>query len=128
MPGSMSDYLENKILEHALGKTPYAMPTLYAALYTATPTEAGGVNELAGAGYARIQATFGSATNGSISNAQNITFPQATANWGNVVAVGLVDAVTGGNLLWYGNLDVAKLISSGDQFVIPTGSLVVTLD
>jgi hypothetical protein len=126
--GSMTDYLENKILEHSLGKTAYALPTIYAALYTATPTEAGGVNELAGAGYARIQATFGTATNGSISNNQNVVFPVASASWGNVVAVGLVDAATGGNLLWYGNLDAAKLISSGDQFVLPTGSVVVTLD
>jgi hypothetical protein len=126
--GSMTDYLENKVLEHTLGKMAYTMPTIYVALYTATPTEAGGVNELAGAGYSRMQATFGSATNGQIANNQNVVFPVATANWGNVVAVGLVDAPTGGNLLWYGNLDVAKLISSGDQFLLPMGSVVVTLD
>jgi hypothetical protein len=35
----------------------------------------------------------------STSNGSVISFPQATANWGTVVAFGLYDAVTGGNLL-----------------------------
>jgi hypothetical protein len=126
--GSMTDYLENKLLEHSLGKTAYTMPTIYAALYTATPTEGGAVNEIAGAGYTRVPVTFGTATNGSIANSLNAVFPAATANWGTITSVGLVDAATGGNLLWYGNLDVSKLISSGDQFVLPAGTLIVTLD
>lgn len=130
MPGSMSDYLENKLLEHSLGKTAYPMPTVYAALYTSVPTEAGAVNELIGGGYARVPVSFGSASGGTISNSASISFSVASANWGTVVAVGLIDSPTvgSGNLLWYGSLDASRTINSGDQFVIPANSLTITLD
>lgn len=45
---------------------------------------------------------FGAATGtgpSQITNGSVITFPQATANWGTVIAFGLYDAVTSGNLL-----------------------------
>jgi hypothetical protein len=130
MPGSMTDYLENKVLEHIMGKTAYPMPTVYVALYTGVPTEAGGVSEIIGGGYARVQATFGAATGGSINNNQNIVFPAATANWGEIVGVGLVDSPTvgTGNVLWHGTLDIKRTILSGDQFVLPTNILIATLD
>lgn len=128
--GSMSDYLENKVLEHTVGKTAYALPTVYVALYTAVPTEAGQVNELTGNGYARQAVTFGSAVNGQISNSANVSFPTATASWGPIAAIGLVDSPTvgSGNMLWYGALDASKTINTNDQFVIPTNSLTITLD
>jgi hypothetical protein len=126
----MSDYLENKLLEHSLGKTSYAMPTVYVALYTALPTEAGSVNEFTGGGYTRQPVTFGSASGGSITNNTSVSFPVASANWGTIQAIGLVDSQTvgQGNLLWYGSLDVAKTVTTGDQYLMPANSITVTLD
>ena len=53
MAGSKSDYLENEILDHVLGGADYSRPaTVYIALYTAAPTDAGGGTEVTGGSYA----------------------------------------------------------------------------
>lgn len=125
-----SNYLENKILEHIVGKTAYVMPAgVYVALFTSlTDAEAGTGTEVAGNGYARTQATFGAAVNGAITNSVDITFPNSTGNWGTVGFVGIYDAATGGNYLTGGALQVAKTVASGDSFKIAVGSLSLTLD
>jgi hypothetical protein len=44
MPGSKSDFLENKVLDHLYGNTPYTPPANYhLALFIVAPTDAGGV-------------------------------------------------------------------------------------
>jgi hypothetical protein len=126
---SISDYFENKILDHMLRNQSFTPPsTVYVALYTTAPSDSGGGTEVSGGGYARQPVTFSAASDGSISNSEDITFPQATANWGTIVAVGLFDAATAGNLLWYGDLTQSKTVNSGDIFKIPAGNLTVSLD
>jgi hypothetical protein len=58
--------------------------------------------------------TASSGTGGTTSNNGAITFPAPTANWGSVVAFGIFDALSGGNLLFYANLTVAKTVNNGD--------------
>ena len=59
MAGNLSDYLENKLIDHFLGTTSYTMPTpVYVALYTVTPSDAGGGTEATGGSYARQTAAF----------------------------------------------------------------------
>lgn len=132
MAGNISNYLENKLLEHSLGKTSFTMPaTVYAALYLVTPTETGGGTEVSGSGYARIATTWNTAVNGVITNAADIRFPSvsgAGSNWGTVVALGLLDASTAGNLLWYGPLSASVTINTSDDFRIAAGGLTITLD
>jgi len=48
--------------------------------------------------------------------------------YGTVVAVGVFDAATGGNLLAYADLTASKTIDTGDVFRIPAGDLDITLD
>ena len=134
MPGTLSDYLELKLLDHVFGAAAYTPPvTLYVALYTAAPTDAGGGTEVAGGSYAR-QAITNNATNfpaaaaGLKSNGTAISFPAATGTWGLVVAAALMDAASGGNQLGWGTLAVSKQIDPGDTFVIPIGDLDITLD
>ena len=123
---SKSDYLENKILDHVLRGVAYAVPVaVYAALFTVAPTDAGGGTEVAGGGYARKAVTFGAAAGGSIANSALVDFGTASANWGTVVAVGFFDALSAGNLLYWGTLTTAKAINSGDQANFPVGSLSV---
>jgi len=140
-----SDYLENKLLDHVLRNTAYTSPTtVYVGLAKSDPStgstlenlEAGTLtdelyNDSANAGdYQRVEATFGTAAaDGSISNTTNITFNAATANWGTVTHVFITDSPTegSGNVLFYGALDTAKTIESGDTFQITTGNLTVTL-
>jgi hypothetical protein len=126
---SVADYYENKILDHMLRAQAFTPPsTVYVALYTTAPTDAGGGTEVSGGSYARQPVTFSAASGGSIINSADITFPQATADWGTIVAVGLFDASTAGNLLWYGNLTTSKTVNSGDIFTISAGNLTVSLD
>lgn len=125
---SLSNYLETKILDHVFGGTAYTAPsTLYVALYTAAPGEAGGGTELSGSGYARQTAAFTTSGN-TTSNSAAIEFPTATAAWGTITHVGVFDASTAGNLLVYTALTASKTIDSGDVLRIPTGDLDITMD
>jgi hypothetical protein len=124
----MSNYLENALINATLRNTSYTSPsTIYVALYTSDPTDANTGTEVTGGSYVRTSVTFGAPSNGaSLSNA-DCTFPQATASWGTVGWIGLMDASTSGNLLYHTALDASKTIDSGDIFKIASGSLSVTL-
>ena len=125
-----SDYLEDKVLDHVFGGNAYSAPsTLYVALYTVAPTDTGGGTEVSGGGYVRKTATFNvSGTNPTTaSNSAAVEYPTATADYGTVVAVGIFDASSSGNLLAYANLTTSKVVSTGDVFRFNTGDLDVTL-
>jgi hypothetical protein len=125
-----SDYLEDKVLDHVFGGSAYTAPsTLYVALYTVAPSDTGGGTEVSGGAYARQTAAFSvSGTNPTTaSNTAAIEYPTATADYGTVVAVGVFDASSSGNLLAYANLSTSKVVSSGDIFRFNTGDLDITL-
>ena len=140
---ALSNYLENKLLDHVLRATAYTMPTtVYVGLYTAAPSDAGGGTEVTGGSYARVQvgpstsawtATQGgtsgasSGTSGQTANAADVTFPSPTATWGLISHFGLFDAVTGGNLLVWAALTPSQQVNGGDaapKFL--AGALTVT--
>jgi hypothetical protein len=109
-----TDRVSQGILNHITGKTGlFALPTAYVALFTAVGTDAGtGFTEVTGGSYARhaTAAADWNAASGSapsqISNANTLTFPTATADWGSIIAFGLYDASSAGNLLcwdFFGN-------------------------
>lgn len=123
-----SDYLENELLDHVLGVAAYTAPTPYVALYTAAPTDAGGGTEVSGGGYAREAATFGAASGGSASNSAIVDFGTTTGAWGTVTHFGIFDALTAGNLLYWGALTSSKTVESGDPVSFPIGDLTVTED
>jgi|TARA_B100001093_G_scaffold449866_1_gene456307 hypothetical protein len=125
-----SDYLENKVLEHVFENSAYTAPsTLYAALFTVAPSDTGGGTEVSGGGYVRKTAAFTvSGTNPTTAtNGSAIEYPTATAGYGTVVAVGVFDASSSGNLLAYANLDTSKVVSTGDVFRFNAGDLDITL-
>ncbi len=128
---SMSDYLENKLIDHLFRATAYTAPaTLYIALFTAAPSDSGGGTEVSGGAYARASVTSAttawtgthgtttgasSGTGGHTDNAAAIAFPAPSgANWGTVTHVGIFDASTSGNLLFHGALTTSKTINDGD--------------
>lgn len=124
---SFSDYLENKVLGHVFGGSAYSAPaTLYLALYTVAPTDAGGGTEVSGSGYARLSCAF-TVTGNLATNTAAEEWSVALSSWGTIVAVGVFDASTGGNLLAWGTLTISKTIASGDVFRIPAGDLDITL-
>lgn len=139
-----SDYARNKLIDYWFRAA--AMPTkpthVYVALYTATPSAAGGGTEVTGGSYARTDlapsdtnwlATQGgtsgnsSGTTGQTKNAVVVTFPVPTADWGTITHYGLFDALAG-NLLFYGAFTTPKTVANGDQApVIAANAMTVTL-
>lgn len=146
MAGSVSNYLEVKLLEHSINKTAFTAPAAVGlALFTTTPnvdTGASGVEvSTSGTAYARINVLtgnagghfFGAGSSGdpsTIANSADITFATATASWGTIVGLGLYDSTTvgAGNALWIGALTASKTVASGDIFKLLTGQLVLFLD
>ncbi|MFQ6036438.1 MAG: hypothetical protein ACE5NM_11430 [Sedimentisphaerales bacterium] len=130
--GSFSNYWEDKILDHIFGKASYTPATIYVGLSTADPLDdASGLAEPTGNGYARVQtaeADWNAASNGTVDNANDITFPEATGSWGSITHFALFDAATAGNMLAYGSLSVSKTINTADTAKFAAGDLVITLD
>jgi hypothetical protein len=135
-----SNYLEEQTLKHILqnvstnGASYTAPSNLYVSLHTGSPGEANdGANEISGSGYARESVTFGDvatvANVCSTSSNVTVTFNQATSDYSaDVTHIGIYDALTVGNLMFYGALSTAKTVTSGDVFQINSGSLTITLD
>jgi len=124
-----SNYLENKILDHVLRNTSYTSPTtVYVGLFTTNPTDAGSGTEVSGGGYARQVLSVTTSSGGIVTSSADVTFPQATANWGTITHIGLLDALTSGNLLMHTPLTTSKTIETDDVLKINSGSLTVTLD
>ena len=125
-----SDYLEDAVLDHVLGNTTYTpASTLYVGLWTADDgLESGTItSEVSGGSYARQSVTFGAASSGSASNSATVTFPAATANWGTITHVAVMDAATSGNVIFHGAVTASKTIESGDTFQISSGNLTISL-
>lgn len=131
LANNLTDYAEKKLLDHILGVAAYTMPsTVYLALFTSDPTDTGvsGV-EVSGNGYARQAISFSAAVSGTgaTSNGSDITFPAATGSWGTITHAGIMDALTNGNMLWYGPLGTSKAVATSDQFKVGATKLSVSL-
>jgi hypothetical protein len=125
---SLSNIFETTTLNWLFTATSVTRPTAwYIALYTVAPTDGGGGTEISGNAYVREAATM-SVTGDNATNTGAIEWPTATGTWGTIVAVGVFDALSAGDLIAYGNLTVSKTITSGDVFRIPAGDLDITMD
>ncbi len=130
---AMSDYLENKLVDHLFRAQSFSAPaTLYVALFTSAPSDSGGGTQVSGGNYARASVTSSlanwagtqsagsttasSGTGGQTSNNGAITFNAPSgANWGTVTHFGIFDAASSGNLLFHGALTASKTINNGDS-------------
>ena len=134
MTGSKSDYLENALLDEVLGGVGYTPAgSVYIALYTTAPTDAGGGTAVSGTGYARATVANGTAnwpaaSSGAKSNAGTIQFNTAGADWGTVTAFAIFDDPTAGNMLYWATLTTAKNVQSGDTAQFNPNDLDVTED
>lgn len=116
---NISKYLKNALINATLRNVPYTPPvTTYVALYTSDPTEDDTGAEVTGGAYARQPITFTAPTTGSTNSTANVQFTQATANWGTITHVGIRDALTGGNLMYFAPLTTQRNILSGDSYAL----------
>lgn len=142
---SMSDYLENKLVDHVFRASAFTAPViLYIGLATAACSDSAAGTEVTGGSYARVAVTSGTAawngthgnvtgvssgTNGTISNAAAVTFPVPTANWGVVTHFIIADAATGENVIVCQALTTSKTINSADAVpIFAPGSLTYQID
>lgn len=119
-------YLDNNLLNVTLRNVPFVSPPdVHISLYTVAPGVGGGGTEVVGGAYGRQIVTFTVPASGQCSNIADILFPVASATWGTIVAIALMDASSGGNMLYFGSLTTPRLILAADQIRFPLGQLVV---
>lgn len=143
LTGGLSDYAANKLIDLIWRGVPYSWPTsVYVAYTTTAPTNAAAGTEPAG-GYARVEVestmdawagtqsagstTASTGTSGQTSNNDTITFPAPTADQGTITHMMIMDAVSGGNMLFWRALNGSKTVNNGSTapFFSP-GALTIT--
>lgn len=124
-----SDFLKTNVLNHVLRGVSYSSPaTVYLALFTVAPTDAGGGTEVTGGSYSRQTAEFDAPDDDQVVNSDDILFSVASADWGTIVHFALFDASSSGNMLYHAALTASRTILSGDQLRVPAGQLIVGED
>ncbi|OOV05765.1 phage tail fiber protein [Rhodoferax fermentans] len=143
--GALSDYLENKLVDHVFRAQAYTAPTtVYVALFTSACSDSAIGTEVSGGSYARpglatslvnwagtqaaASTTASSGTSGTTSNNAAITFATPSAGWGTVTHIGLMDSVSSGNMLVCTALSIGKTINTGDTVSFPAASLTIQMD
>jgi hypothetical protein len=130
---AMSNYLQNKFVDWFLRGQTFTPPaTVYVALDTTAGSASACGTEVSttSTGYARVAVTSSLAnwagtqgagtttastgTSGQTSNNVAITFGAPTASWGTIVGFCVLDASSGGNLLFFAPLTVSKTVNNGD--------------
>lgn len=128
-------YLKDALVNGTLRATNYTAPTtVYLALFTADPTDAGTqtaeVDDHANytSGYARQAAAFDAPSAGVTQNTDVETFGPVVTT-GDVIAthIGVMDAATAGNMLYHDSLTASKTIQNGDSLEVAAGEVSVTL-
>lgn len=121
-------YFLNLVSGNVFGsKKTSALPEkYYLGLSSAAPAlDGSGVVEPGeGAGYARVELTSLSApVNGVVTNNAAIDFAESTSEWGTMTHFVVYDALTGGNLLMYGELSASRRVEAATIMTIKLGSL-----
>lgn len=112
-------YLRNKALNDYL-----KAGNKYLALFANNP-EAGGA-EVAGGGYSRKQISLGNVANGQVANNAAISLVNMPAS--NIMWWAIMDASTGGNILYLQRLGTNIVLAAGNPFNVAIGDLVITED
>lgn len=128
---ALSTYLAAKLLNHVTGVEAYAPPAgVWVGLFTSSAGLDGSVSgawqEVAANGtngYARQPASFDAAAARESASGAVVTFPTALQDWGNISHVALMDAATGGNVLFWGAAQTAKPVYALDTVSFPAGAL-----
>lgn len=125
---SLSNYLETKVMDALFNNVSPAAIQLanrYVKLHTGDPGEDGTAN--AAAETTRKSLTGAASSNGVFTSTNDLAWT-SVAGTETYTHVSVWDASSGGNCIWTGALTASKSVTAGDNFTIPAGSLVATLD
>ena len=127
---AFSNYMEDAITAWINGTTfPSAPTNTCVQLYSQDPTDEGSAT---GALYTRISVASGGWTRGTggagtLSNTGVITITSSAASGATATHVAVFNAITGGNLLFYGALSASKSIGVGDEVKFNALQLTLTV-
>lgn len=125
---ALSNHGETQLLKWQLTGEAVTRPSAWYIGVGTGSSDAGLVGEPSDNGYARQAITFSVTDNlGTNTNPIGIG-PCSGTNWGTMSHFGIFDSLSGGNMLWHGTLQTAKLIEVGDSLVIAPGDIDLTLD
>jgi hypothetical protein len=133
MAGSKVDAYEARLLDHIFkgGATPAltALSTVYVALFTAAPSDSAAGTEVTGSAYARqaVASAAWTRTVSSVSNNAEVAFPTVTTTPYTVVGWAIMDAVTAGNMLYWGDT-TSTVMNVGDVARFAPSGLTITED
>lgn len=114
--------LTNKLLGHVFKNEEYPSPS---NIYVGLNTEDG---EVDGDGYERQEIVFGTASNGSIKNDDEVVFDIAEEDWGEVISASLYDSESGGDELDIAEITSSRTVRENDQFSIPSGNYTIEVE
>lgn len=121
-----STHLANAIINYTLrGQAMPSVPGTYFALFTADPTDAFTAGTEVSAGWYARQDTgaWAAPASGVTFNSTRVEFPPVTGSSITITHVGIVDASTGGYLLYSEALAAPKTLQVNDVFVIDSATL-----
>lgn len=124
----------NFVLDVLFGGTQSLPATYYVALLTAEPTETttgSTLTEPSGGAYARASipnnsGSWNAAESGLKTSAVAITYATPTADWGVINYYAITTALSGGKAIFWGELTVARSVTSGTPPVFDAGSFAIT--
>ncbi len=127
----MSDDRKTSVLNWLRGVAEEAPPIVYAALFLSDPGPTGMGNEVVGGAYARVPIDWSAVSidptthDASISNSAIATWPEATADWGTITHLALMNALSGGKVLYSTALTTPRDIHKDDNIAIKVGKIIV---
>lgn len=123
----MTYNLANKLANATVANVAYTSPgNVYTALYSVAPTANTSGTEITGNGYSRQLTTFGTPANGVISSSANVSFSCTGNAWPTVVAVGITDASTSGNIMYFQTI-ANRNVRVNDTLTFATGNITVSI-
>jgi hypothetical protein len=124
--GSLSNFAENELMDHICNAAYTPAATVYVGMGTSAD-DTGLTGEPSGNNYARETIAFSAASSRNVTQNGLITFNQATGSWGTMASYGIFDAVSAGNMLGWGDFNVAKPVVSGNTPSIADAEIVISI-
>lgn len=131
--GTLSDYLENALMDQLFQKSPLAEVTIWVGVCNSDTalSDSATPYEPTAASYGRQDtsaATWTPASGGALDNAAIIEFTTAVQSWCTIYGFAGFDASTAGNMLFCATLAAARDVTANDAIRFSVGALDVQLD
>jgi len=126
---ALTNYSANSLLKHILRLAAFTQPAgLYIGLFLVAPTKSYAGVEVSGNGYAREAVTFLETPNNIFVNTADLYFEATGGSWGNILGIGIFDASTSGNLLFFGTPRDLITVGTNEILKLPANVIGVTLN